>query len=231
MNDDYPCTISQISKDGVRWALLKYGQGKAQLQMTDVSAAKGPIHRLELELSPCDEPHSLAASLSPDLSVLVVGAQVFGITEGVHGLTSASFTIQGLPELLVHFQTRLNPAYWCRVECLISPCNSYVIFTCRGDPREREAAPFTIYAFRIDLVSRSSTRLDLRLPKDLIYLSAEFHPSQRLMLLSYSSSSESDMLFLKEMPPLQIFIVGLEGLEMKPLGLPEGELFIKRFKK
>ncbi len=67
VNDDYPCTISQVSKDGVRWALLRYGQKKAQLQMTDVLSAKSSIHKLNLELPPCNEPRSRVASFSPDL--------------------------------------------------------------------------------------------------------------------------------------------------------------------
>ena len=230
VNDDYPCTISQVSKDGVRWALLRYGQTKAQLQMTDVLSTKSSIHRLSLELPPCNEPRSRVASFSPDLWVLIVDAQVFSIAEGVNGLTLASFTIQGLPELLVHFQTRLNPRHWCQLHCLISPCNSYVIFTCQGDPFAREDAPSTIYAFRVDFAAKSSTRLGLQLPKDLTYVSADFHPSQPLILLSYSSSSESDTRALEEIPPLQISIVELEGLEMKPISLPEGGLFKKRLK-
>ena len=231
VNDDYPCSICEVSKDGARWALLRYGQFKAQLQITDVSSAKGPIHRLDLELSPCDEPHSRAASFSPNLCVLVIDAQVFSIAEGVHGLRSASFTIQDLPELLVRYRTRLShPMHWCNLCCLISPCNSYVVFISQGDPDQREAAPSTIYAFRIDLVSRSSTRLDLHLPEDLTYVSADFHPSQHLMLLSYSSSTESGAQVLEEVSPLQMFIVGLEGLDMKPIGLPEGGLFMRHLK-
>ena len=228
--DDYPCAISQISKDGVRWAELRYGQRKAQLQTTDVSSAEISIHRLDLELSPCNEPRSRVVSFSPDLWVFIVDAQFFSIVEGVEGLTSTSFTIEGLPELLVYFQTRLNPRYWCQLQCRISPCNSYVIFTCEGDSGQREIAPSTIYAFRIDLVSRSSTRLGLQLPKDLTYVSAEFHPSQHLMLLSYCSSSEPDTQLLEGMPPLQIYIVELEGLEMKPIRLAEDELLIKGLK-
>ena len=230
VNDDYPCTISRVSKDGVHWALLKHGQDKAQLQMTNVSAAKGPIHGLELELYPCDEPHSLAVRFSPDLCVLVVGAQVFRIAEGMHGLTSALFTIEGLPELLERHRTRLVPRHWCQLRCLISPCNSYVIFINPGSPWERETAPSTIYAFRIDLVSRSSIRVDLHLPKHLTYISADFHPSQHLMLLSYSSSSISNDQVFEEESPLQIFIVELQGLEMKPIDLPKGETFMKRLK-
>ena len=230
VNDDYPCTISQVSKDGVRWALLRYGQNKAQLQMTNVLSTRGSIHRLNLELSPCNEPHSRVASFSPDLWVLIVDTQVFSIAEGLHGLKSKSFTIQGLSELVVRFQTRLNPRHWCQLHCLISPCNSYVIFTCQGDPRAREDAPSVILAFRVDLESSSSTRLDLQLPKGLTYVSAAFHPSQHLMLLSYSSSSGFDTRDLEEMPPLQISIVDLESLEMKPISLPVGGLFLQHLK-
>lgn len=50
------------------------------------------------------------------------------------------------------------------------------------------------------------------------------------MLLSYSSSSESDTKVLEEMPPLQVSIVELESLEMKPISLAEGGLFIERLK-
>lgn len=176
LNDDYPWTTSKVSKDGIRWALLSYGENKAQLQMTDLSSAKGPVHSLDLELSPYDRPHSREVAFSPDLSVVLVGAQVFSIAEGVHGVPSASFTIQGLQELLGRYRTRLSS----RHRCLISPCNSYIIFEIRGDRLS------TIYSFRINLVSRSSTRFDLPLPKDLTYASADLHPSQHLMLLSYS---------------------------------------------
>ena len=231
MNDNYLYTISQVSKDGVRWALLKYGQNKAQLQITNVLAAKGPIYMLEFELSPCDEPRSLAVSLSPDLYVLVVGAQAFRIPEEIHGLTLVSFTIEGLLELLERHRTRLIvPRRFPQFRCLISLCNSYVFFISPGDPFDREAAPSIIYAFRIDLVSRSSTRLELHLPKDLTYISADFHPSQRLMLLSYASSSKPDIQVLEEMPPLEIAIVDLESLEIKPISLPEDVLFTERLK-
>ena len=229
VNDDFPCAISQISKDGARWALLKYGRNKAQLQMTDVSSVKGPIYRLDLELSPWDEPDSRAATFSPDLSVLVVDAQVFIIAKGLHGLTSASFAIQGLAELLVQFRTGLNPRYWCQLRCLISPCKSYIIFISPGDTFQGKIVRPTIYLFRIDLVSRSSTRLHLRLPKDLTYVSADFHPSQQLMLLSYSSSFSDQV--LENVSSSQISIVELDSLEMKPISLPENEIFMERLRK
>lgn len=237
VNNDYQSSVSRVSKDGIRWAMLRWGQSKVRVQMTDVSAAKGPIHRLDLELFPCEEPYFPAASLSPDLSVLVVDAQVFSIAQGPHGLTSASFTIQGLLELLVRHRTGRSPFHWCHLRCLISPCNSYVVFISQGDPDAREAFPSTIYAFRIDLASRSSTRLDLHLPNDLVYLSASFHPSQHLMLLTYASSSEPSgsssepsVEPSKEVPPLRISIVELGSLQMKPIALPEGAFYMKRMK-
>ena len=228
LNDDYPCTISKVSKDGARWALLRYGQNKAQLQMTDVSAARGPIYRLDLELPLCDEPYLLAVSFSPDLRVLVVDAQVFSIVEGINGLTATSFTIQGLPELLLDYRTRLNFRDRYRLRCVISPCNSYFIFISPGDPNAREAAPSTLYAFRVDLVSRSSVRLNLHLPKDLTFISADFHPSQQLMLLTYSLFSRSDSQPLEEVPPPQVSIVELGSLEMKPIALPKNRPFVTR---
>ena len=227
LDDDYPFTNSQISKDGACWALLKLGQNKAQLQMTDVSAARGPIYRLDLELFPCGEPHPLAASFSPNLHVLVVNAQVFSIVEGMNGLTASSFTIQGLPELLLEFRTRMGFRDWFRLNCLISPCNSYLIFISPGDPNAREAASSTLYAFRVDLVSRSSVRLDLHLPKDLTFISAEFHPSQQLMLLTCSSFSRpSGQPLEQEAPPPQVSIVELGSLEMKPIVLPKCRSFV-----
>ena len=230
LNDDNPCTKSQVSKDGVRWALLKYGKNKAQVQITNVSAARGHIHRLDLELSPCDEPHLLVASFSPNLRVLVVDAQVFSVVEGTNGLTATSFTIQGLPELLLHYRTRLNPRHVNRLRCYVSPCNSYFMFISPGEPYARDVAPSTLYAFRVDLVSRSSARLDLHLPKDLTFISADFHPSQQLMLLTYSSVSRPAFELLEEAPPMHVFLVELENLERKPIVLPKSRSFMSRLK-
>ena len=229
VNDDFPCAISQVSKDGARWASLKYGRDKAQLQMTDVLCAKSPIRRLDLELSPWDEPNSRAVTFSPDLSVLVVDAQVFSIAQGVHDLTSVSFTIEGLAEHLARFRTGLDPHYWCQLRCLISPCTSYIIFISTGDSFQSKTVPSIIYAFRVDRVSRSSTRIHLHLPKDLTYLSADFHPSQPLMLLGYLSSSSDQV--LEKVPSLQISIVELDSLEMKPISLPKNESFMEQFRK
>lgn len=228
LNDNDPCTISQVSNDGACWALLKYGQNKAQLQIADVSAAKGPIYRLDLELSPCDEPHLLVTGFSPNLRVLVIDAQVFSISEGIDGLTATSFTIYGLRKLLLHYRTRLNFRHWYGLHCLISPCNSYFIYISQGDPVARKAAPSTIYAFRVDLVSRSSVRLSLNLPKDLTFISADFHPSQQLMLLTYSSFSRSGFQPLEEAPPPHVAIVELGSLEMKPIVLPKFKPFLTR---
>ena len=141
VDDDCPYTVSQVSKDGGRWALLRYGQNRAQLQMKDLSSARDPIRKLDLELSPYDELQNRTAIFSPDLSILVIDAQVFNISEEAHELTSASFTIQGLPELLVRYRTNWSPRFSSLLRCLISPCKSCIIYISKGDPFVREAAP------------------------------------------------------------------------------------------
>ena len=230
VNDDYPCSISQVSEDGLYWALLRYGDKKAQLQTADVSAARGPIRRLDLERSTSIEPGHLAPTFSQNLRALVVGAQVFSIVNGMDGLTATSFTIQGLPELL-HYWTRLNFPYWYRnLRCLISPCNSYFVFINPGFPLSRKALPSTIFAFRVDLQSRSSARLDLHLPKDLKFISTDFHPSQQLMLITYTSFSEPAIQDLEKTLPLQVSLVELGSLEMKPIVLPKSRSFVTRAK-
>ena len=221
VDDDYPFSISQVSTDGNRWAMLRYGQNRAQFQMTEISTAKGPIHKLGLEFFPCEGLQQFpAVSLSPDLTMLVVDAQVYSIAEGLSGLTSASLTIEGLPELLARHRT--EGSLIDGIDIQISSCNSYVVFMIEGDPYTKEVFPYIFYAFRIDLVSKSSTRLDLQLPKGLTFISASFHPSQQLMLLKYSSSSNSDAKPIGEFFPLRIYIWDLESLEMKPI-------FMERF--
>ena len=219
VDDDYPFTISQVSKDGARWAQLRYGQSKGRLQMTDLSNARSPFYKLDLELSTCDEPHFRAVSFSPNLGVLAVDAQVFSITERMNGLTSTSFTIQGLPDLIARYRSGLDSLRGSRLRCLISPCNSYFICSSPGD----------LYAFRIDFVSMSSARLNLHLPKDLTFLSAGFHPSQQLMLLAYISSSGLSVQDSNRVQSAQVSIVELQNLEIKHIDLPQGKSFLQRY--
>ena len=228
---DYPRILTQASRDGVRTALLEYGKEKARLQVTELSSEKGLIHRLDLQLSPCDEPDSRVVRFSPNLNLLVVDAQIFPIAEGLHGLSSTSFTTPGLSELLMRHRARLQRFHYCQLHCLISPCNSYIMFISPGDPDAREANPPTLYAFRLDLASRSSARLDLQLPKDLGFISADLHPSQPLMLLTYSTFAKPDVRVLGESPLLQVCIVEFESLEMKPVVLPKSRSFMQRMNK
>ena len=191
---------------------------------------KGSIYRLDLELSLYNKPHSRVTSFNPDLRVLIVDVQVFSITKGLDNLTATLFTIQNLSELLIYYRTRLNSSYRVDLYCLISLYNSCFIFISLGDLSTREAALSTIYAFRVNLVSRLSVRLSLDLLKDLIFILAEFHPSQQLMLLIYTSFSRSDSQPFKEAPPPHVVIVELGSLEMKPIVLPKSRSFITRIK-
>ena len=226
VGDDYPCTISQVSKDGVRWARLDYGQSKARLQMTDLSDARSSILKLDLELSASDDPNLRAVAFSPNLGTLVVGAQIYSITNGRNGLTLTSFTIQGLSDLTERHRLRSHS----RVECLISPCNSYLLFFNSKDPDPGEGAHTIVYAFRVDLVSMSSARLNLHLPKDLTFFSAGFHHSRPLMLVTYTTSSGPSVQDRGKGHRAQVSIFELESLGMEPADLPRSTSFTERVK-
>ena len=229
VDDDYPCTTSQVSKDGVRWACLDYGQSKARLQMTDLSDAKSSIYKLDLEFSTSDDPSLRAVAFSPNLGTLMVDAQIYSITMGRNGLTLTTFTIQDLSDLIARHRSRWN-SY---LKCLISPCNSYFICFGSGDPDTDpgEAAPTIVYAFRVDLVSMSSARLNLYLPEDLTFFSAGFHPSQPLMVVTYTTSSGLSVqdYSIKE-HRAQVSIVELESLGVEPADLPRSTSFTERVK-
>ena len=226
VDDDYPCTTSQVSKDGVHWARLDYGQSKARFQMTDLSDARSSVYKLDLELSTSDDANLRAVAFSPNLGTLVVDAQIYRITKGRNGITLTSFTIQGLPDLIARHRSRSNS----HLEYLISPCNSYFICFSPKDPDSGEAAPNIVYAFRVDLVSKSSTRLNLHLPEDLTFFSASFHPSQPLMLVTYTSSLGPSVQDWEKRQLAQVSIVELESLGMERADLPWSTPFTEHVK-
>ena len=230
IDDDYPGTTSQMSKDGMRWARLDYGQSKARLQMTDLSDARSSIQKLDLELSTSDDRNSRAVAFSPNLDTLVVDAQIYSITQGRNGLTFTSFTIQGLSDLIARHRSRSKSRYWRHLESLISPCNSYVIYFSSEGSELGEASDPIVYAFRVNLVSRSSARLNLHLPEDLVFFSAGFHPSLPLMLVSYITSYEPSVQDWGKGHQEQVSIIELESLGMEPADLPHNTSLNERIR-
>lgn len=222
VSDDYPWTLSAVSNDGVRLACVSYGRKRGQVQTMGLASAKGTVRQFDLAWSSCEEPELLTVGLSPDLGVLVVDADVFQLIGPHDGPTLVPYTIGGLPESLEAFRRGARPAHWCKLQCHVSPCNSYIVYFCEGDPWSRKTYPTTSFLFRIDTASRWSTRLDLPLPETLMFVSADFHPSLPLIVVSYSSSSEPNY----ESPehdeplPIHVAVVNLESLRMTQIKLP-----------
>ena len=222
VNDDYPRSFSSVSADGRKWALVSYGQHKGQMQLVDLDSGT-VFRRLELEWTPCD-PELLTFGLSPDLNMLVIDAQVFDLGQDDR-IASIPFTIAGLPELLEcrRHKEGILPSHWCLLfECSISPCNSYVLFVSEGSIHELDLYPTELHLFRIDLMSKSSTKLHVPLPENLVSASANFHPSLPLMSISYAAASKAELEALEQEPPqLNLAILEIGSSEAQPVEIPE----------
>jgi hypothetical protein len=223
MNDEYPHSFSSVSADGRMWASVSYGPFKGQVQLVDLDLCTA-VRRLELEWTPCNS-GLVVVGLSPDLSVLTIDAQVYDL--GQHERIAAyPFTITGLPEVL-ECRRRSEGISATRVSlaCRISPCNSYILYFSRGRIKEPELDPTELHLFRIDLMSKSSAKMHVPVPENLVFMSAKFHPSLPQMSLGYAAASEAEHGTLldpeTEGPQLNLAILELGSSEAQPIGIPE----------
>ena len=107
----------------------------------------------------------------------------------------------------------------------ISPCNSYILYFSEGSSNVFERNTTELHLFRIDLVSKSSAKLHVPLPENLISMSANFHPSLPLVSLGYAAASKAEHGTLldpeTEGPQLNLAILELGSSEAQPIGIPE----------
>ena len=232
--DDHPHRLSTISRDSSHWALVRYGKKSGKVQITDLASPDASARHFDIEWSNSDiteilaQGTSLPVGVSPDLRVLIVNAEVFDLTRTTNGkdlsesLTLTPFTMEAAPALLKLHQYQFEA--W-GLECQISSCNSYILYTSQGDQwGSRSRYSSAIYLFRIDLQTRTSARLELALPDNLISLHASFHPSLPLMAISYASPTETELTNIQEKPPsLRLAICDLTSLEMTVLETPKGQ--------
>ena len=231
-NDNY--RLSTISRDGSHWALVSYGPKGGEVQIVDLMSPDASCRHFYLEWSQSESPAALDQGfplpfgISPDLSVIVIDAEVFDLTttndkDTSDRLTRTSFTIEAAPALLKRHRYRNE--CWGLV-CRISPCNSYVAYVGRGDQwgdTSRYSSDFFLY--HIDLQKRTSARVEHKLPKRLASLSASFHPSLPLLAISYGSPSTTKpkpKRFPEELPPLSLAICDLKNSVLTSLDLPKG---------
>ena len=233
--DGYPHMVSTISKDCSHCALLSYGRNGGKVQIIDLTSANAPARSFDLRWSQSDISEaidkglSLPISISPDLSVLVINAEVFDLTATIDSrgssknLTLTSFTMEAVPALLRPYLHQLD----CRtLKCRISPCNSYVLYEGRGDQwGDWSRYSPVIFLFRINIKEMKSVRLELMLPEHPSSVQASFHPSLPLMAISYgrrrTTESEDN---LRTPPELCLAIFQLSDLTMKILELGKDQL-------
>ena len=162
----------------------------------------------------------LPIGISLDLRVLIINSEVFDLTTTTtigkdcsESLTLASFTVEAAPALLRPHGHQNRYEY---LQCLISPCNSYVIYMGRGAQwggESRYSSAFLLY--RIDVEKRTSVQLELMLPERMISTHASFHPLLPLLALSYASPTATELTRIEQSPPeLRAVIFDLKSLEM-----------------
>ena len=233
--DRYPHRLSTISRDCSHWALVSYGRKGGKVQIIDLTSPNTPARFFSLDWSQSDIPEAIdegtrfPIGISPDLSILIVSAEVFDLTCTTNGkgpfenLTLTPFTMESVPALLRHYR---RPIRYSNLDCRISPCNTYVIYVARGDqwgngsrdPSDSSA----IFLFRIDIQRRTSAQLELMLPEGQVSSHARFHPSLPLMAISYGIHTTTELESSFETPPdLCLAIFNLSSLSMKMLTVVE----------
>lgn len=240
--DDYSHRQSTISSDGSHWALVSYGPKGGKVQIINLASPDAPTRHFMLQWSQSDTPETLTEGnklpigISPDLGVLIINAEVFDLTTNTTNgkdpserLKLTPFTMKAAPALLKLHRHQIES--W-GLQCLISPCNSYVIYVCRGDQwgdEWRYSSVFLLY--RIDVQKRTSARLDLDLPQRMISVHASFHPSLPLLTLSYASPPAMELTNIERPPELRCVTFDLESLKRTILEIPKDQPTIKRIAK
>lgn len=232
--DEYPYRLSTVSRDGSHWALVSYGREGGKVQNINLASPDVPAQHFDLDWSHSDIPEiltedsNLPIGISPDLSVLIINAEVFDLTSTTNSkgsperLTLTPFIMEAASALL---RPHLHSIRWANLQCRISPCNSYVIYVGSGDQwGNRTRFSSAIYLYRIDLQKRTSARLELVLPENLISLDVSFHPSLPLIAMSYASPTAAELKeILEEAPPQRLAICNLKSLEMTIIETPKDQ--------
>lgn len=231
--NEYPYRLSTVSRDSSHWALVSYGRKGGKVQIIGLTSPDTPARHFELEWAQSDIPMSLTQGISipicisPDLRVLIFNAEVFDITttEGKDPskrLALTPFTMEGLPKLLESHHH--SNSYW-GLKCYVSHCNCFVLYVGNGDQwgNISRYSP-AIFLYRINLEKRTSVRLELGLPAELVSPYASFHPSLPLIAISYASPTMTELETIEQKPPsLNLAIFDLKRLEMTFLDVAKGQ--------
>ena len=198
------CISSSISNDGALLCLVFREQTKAQVQVLDLTSARALVRQLHLDLTRSAD---MEVSTSPNLELLAIGSDVFHIGNEDHSLASMAILT--------------TPILWEDVTRRFSSCNRYI--SCTQSGSYTQSSDTTQYAkiaiFRVDLQERTSDQIDIELPRQLRKISANFHPSRPLMLLSYTHEDSE-----RTIDPFQLH-VAIFSIETSQLVLTSEEQF------
>ena len=224
VDEEYPCKLSKVSEDGLRLALLRYGPRKGYVQILQLNSAV-PSRQSHLRWSDCDDPKVLAIAWSPDLSILVVDAQVFDLMAPKNDTMLDPLKIPGITELIQSRRVGLKASRYAHFRCQISLCKSFIVFVNPGAPPDGDISaiyPTDLLVFRIELRLRLVTQLQIDLPDTLSFMSVQLHPFLPLMAMCFASATEVEIRdWESELPQLHMKILNLETLVAKVIDVPD----------
>ena len=217
VNEDFPYNQFFIAHDGQHLASLNYGKDIGHLQIFQIGTVEKSCRKMNLRWSVSRNPEPLCIAMSPDLKLLSVDADIFDLTNNASGSHLTPYTLIELQSLLDDYRSESLG----ECNCEISPCSSYIMFSIWNLNLDvRWQYPARLLVFYIDVKSKVSTMLNLSLPQDLMSVSAAFHPSQPMIILSYVSNADIDLVLeadAEEIPAIAVLTVNLRSLQKVPI--------------
>lgn len=174
---DEPASLTCVlSRAGDRLAHLEISKHTTCLQIFQVANAGKKLRHLEFDDAPCLRGDLLwpgDITMSPDLSLLLIGTNVYDLRLPDDQVTSRPLET-------------VKPPSADDCECVVSSTNAFIAYVPYEDHPQLDV-------FRLDTQKSSWVRVQPSWPEDRAYLSAQFHPSLPLIAMLYSPiTSESD---------------------------------------
>lgn len=156
-----------VSQDSDQFAHLHWKGNNVCLQVREAANVGSILRNLEFG----KEKSSVSITMSPDLSILVIGRNVYNI-----GLLDDQITSEPVQISDIHLNS----------EVIVSSSNIFIAIISRSDCRYGEPIPVTAFrVFRLNVKGTSPVPIRSLLPGIARIISAEFHSSLPLMAIVY----------------------------------------------
>ena len=213
INDDSNENVESrhfLSQNGARLALLEFRRDIFFLQVFDIINTGERLRHLEFDT----RSFTLSYTMSPDLSILVVGTKVYNIGTPDDQIAVRPFELT-------------NISWEGYRRCEVSSSNTFMVFFPSINRPQLD-----IFLLNID--GTSWNHVQASLPKNMAEFSAQLHPSRPLMAILYqldsklptlediSEISKDDRQTDSQVPPAHhVAIIELETGRVKPVGILE----------